>query len=211
MCPAEQSHAPDPMHQPGLLPVDSVEERFLMDAGSYDEVTGESEVSSCRPVSVLLMCLLSVCQDTSAALQLQGRAMRSPRRCIPHQQSCLGYPLPCCDPCDTCYCRFFNAICYCRRVGHTCPSRRTWIHLTGKHSFSVLFHVLCNKLYFMMFSVVYSNILLMDNKWIKNRYKCTNMLSCRCVRGNDSTTLMCREKKFLYYLFGGFIVLDTMS
>ncbi|XP_028297844.1 agouti-related protein [Gouania willdenowi] len=55
----------------------------------------------------------------------EGRSMRSPRRCIPHQQSCLGYPLPCCDACDTCYCRFFNAICYCRRVGHTCPSRRT--------------------------------------------------------------------------------------
>lgn len=67
-----------------------------------------------------------VFQDSSAALQLQGRAMRSPRRCIPHQQSCLGYPLPCCDPCDTCYCRFFNAICYCRRVGHACPPRRTW-------------------------------------------------------------------------------------
>uniref|UniRef100_H3CXY9 Agouti-related protein n=1 Tax=Tetraodon nigroviridis TaxID=99883 RepID=H3CXY9_TETNG len=57
--------------------------------------------------------------------ELQGRAMRSLRRCIPHQQSCLGYPLPCCDPCDTCYCRFFNAICYCRRVGHNCSARRT--------------------------------------------------------------------------------------
>ncbi|XP_029000166.1 agouti-related protein [Betta splendens] len=93
----ERSHAPDPMQEAGL---DSVEDHFLLDAGSYDE-------------------------DSSAALQLQGRAMRSPRRCIPHQQSCLGYPLPCCDPCDTCYCRFFNAICYCRRVGHTCPARRT--------------------------------------------------------------------------------------
>ncbi|XP_036951713.1 agouti-related protein isoform X1 [Acanthopagrus latus] len=96
----DRSHAPDPVHDPVLLPIDSVEDHFLMDAGSYDE-------------------------DSSAALQLQGRAMRSPRRCIPHQQSCLGYPLPCCDPCDTCYCRFFNAICYCRRVGHTCPPRRT--------------------------------------------------------------------------------------
>ncbi|XP_051234174.1 agouti-related protein [Dicentrarchus labrax] len=96
----ERSHATDPVHDPALLSVDSVEDHFLMDAGSYDE-------------------------DSSAALQLQGRAMRSPRRCIPHQQSCLGYPLPCCDPCDTCYCRFFNAICYCRRVGHTCPPRHT--------------------------------------------------------------------------------------
>ncbi|XP_038558085.1 agouti-related protein-like [Micropterus salmoides] len=92
----ERSHVPDA----DLLPVDSVEDPFLMDPGSYDEV-GDS------------------------SLQLQGRAMRSPRRCIPHQQSCLGYPLPCCDPCDTCYCRFFNAICYCRRVGHACPPRRT--------------------------------------------------------------------------------------
>ncbi|XP_018548299.1 agouti-related protein [Lates calcarifer] len=96
----DRGHVPDPVHDPALLPVDSVEDHFLMDAGSYDE-------------------------DSSAALQLQGRAMRSPRRCIPHQQSCLGYPLPCCDPCDTCYCRFFNAICYCRRVGHVCPPRRT--------------------------------------------------------------------------------------
>uniref|UniRef100_A0A3P8UW81 Agouti-related protein n=1 Tax=Cynoglossus semilaevis TaxID=244447 RepID=A0A3P8UW81_CYNSE len=85
-----------PLQEPVLLPIDSVEDRFLMDLGSYN--------------------------DVSAALQ--GRAMRSPRRCIPHQQSCLGFPLPCCDPCDTCYCRFFNAICYCRKVGHHCPARR---------------------------------------------------------------------------------------
>ncbi|XP_040019107.1 agouti-related protein [Gasterosteus aculeatus] len=96
----ERSHAPSPVHDPALLALDPMEDRFLMDSVSYDE-------------------------DSSAALQLQGRAMRSPRRCIPHQQSCLGYPLPCCDPCDTCYCRFFNAICYCRRVGHACPPRRT--------------------------------------------------------------------------------------
>ncbi|XP_041649241.1 agouti-related protein isoform X1 [Cheilinus undulatus] len=96
---AERGHAPDPPQDPVLLPVDSVEDHFLMDTGSYDE--------------------------DSAGLQLQGRAMRSPRRCIPHQQSCLGYPLPCCDPCDSCYCRFFNAICYCRRVGPACPPRRT--------------------------------------------------------------------------------------
>ncbi|XP_034016918.1 agouti-related protein [Thalassophryne amazonica] len=94
----ERSHAHS--LDPALLPAVSVEDHFLMDAGSYDE-------------------------ESAVALQLQDRAMRLPRRCIPHQQSCLGYPLPCCDPCDTCYCRFFNAICYCRRVGHTCTSRRT--------------------------------------------------------------------------------------
>ncbi|XP_029354716.1 agouti-related protein [Echeneis naucrates] len=96
----ERGHVHGAIHDPMLLPVDSLEDAFLMDAGSFDD-------------------------DSSAALQLQGRSMRSPRRCIPHQQSCLGYPLPCCDPCDTCYCRFFNAICYCRRVGHTCPPRHT--------------------------------------------------------------------------------------
>ncbi|XP_061592621.1 agouti-related protein [Cololabis saira] len=96
----ERSHTPDNVRDPALLPVDSAEEHFLMDAEPYDE-------------------------DLLAALQLHGRGMRSPRRCIPHKQSCLGYPLPCCDPCDTCYCRFFNAICYCRRVGHTCLPRRT--------------------------------------------------------------------------------------
>ncbi len=138
LCPAERSHAPDTMHDPGLLSVDSVEDHFLMDAGSYDEVGVTylisdtfhhcsccSSLSTCLKSSAVVSCLL-VSQDTSAALQLQGRAMRSPRRCIPHQQSCLGYPLPCCDPCDTCYCRFFNAICYCRRVGHTCTPRRNW-------------------------------------------------------------------------------------
>lgn len=36
MCHADRSHIPDPVHGPGLLPVDSVEDHFLMD--SYDEV-----------------------------------------------------------------------------------------------------------------------------------------------------------------------------
>ena len=127
LCPADRSHAPDPVHDPALLPVDSVEDHFLMDAGSYDEVGVAYLNSQFTDVKVNAVSWSVSCfQDSSAALQLQGRAMRSPRRCIPHQQSCLGYPLPCCDPCDTCYCRFFNAICYCRRVGHTCPPRRTW-------------------------------------------------------------------------------------
>lgn len=34
LCPAERSHVPDA----DLLPVDSVEDPFLMDPGSYDEV-----------------------------------------------------------------------------------------------------------------------------------------------------------------------------
>ncbi|XP_051920133.1 agouti-related protein [Hippocampus zosterae] len=95
--PLDRSHAPEAWHEPAQVDEDNNEERgdFLMEAESYD-------------------------QDGSAS-----RAMRSTRRCIRHQQSCLGFPLPCCDACDTCYCRFFNAICYCRRVGHSCPSART--------------------------------------------------------------------------------------
>uniref|UniRef100_A0A673YJS3 Agouti-related protein-like n=1 Tax=Salmo trutta TaxID=8032 RepID=A0A673YJS3_SALTR len=51
------------------------EEELLMDMESYDEVE---------------------------AVQLCGsRAMSSPRRCIPHQQSCPGNTLPCCNPCNS--------------------------------------------------------------------------------------------------------------
>ncbi|KAA0723396.1 Agouti-related protein [Triplophysa tibetana] len=59
-------------------------------------------------------------EDGGKAVQLQRRGTRSPSRCIPHQQSCLGHHLPCCNPCDTCYCRFFKAFCYCRSMDHTC-------------------------------------------------------------------------------------------
>ncbi|XP_032892361.1 agouti-related protein [Amblyraja radiata] len=48
------------------------------------------------------------------------RSKRAPRRCVRHLESCFGHPLPCCDPCAICYCRFFNAICYCRKIGHDC-------------------------------------------------------------------------------------------
>ncbi|KTF89975.1 hypothetical protein cypCar_00047462 [Cyprinus carpio] len=82
---------------PGLehLEINSAEEKLLEDLGSYDE-------------------------DLGKAVQLQRRGTRSPSRCIPHQQSCLGHHLPCCNPCDTCYCRFFKAFCYCRSMDHTC-------------------------------------------------------------------------------------------
>ncbi|XP_043101135.1 agouti-related protein [Puntigrus tetrazona] len=77
------------------LEINSAEEKLLDDLGSYDE-------------------------DLGKAVQLQRRGTRSPSRCIPHQQSCLGHHLPCCNPCDTCYCRFFKAFCYCRSMDHTC-------------------------------------------------------------------------------------------
>ncbi|KAI5088733.1 agouti related neuropeptide precursor [Silurus meridionalis] len=81
------------------LRIDSMEEQLMVDPVSYDE-------------------------DMADAVQLQRRGTRSPGRCIPHQQSCLGHQLPCCDSCDTCYCRFFKAFCYCRSMDHTCKHRR---------------------------------------------------------------------------------------
>ncbi|XP_075796678.1 agouti-related protein isoform X2 [Pelodiscus sinensis] len=57
----------------------------------------------------------------SAALETTDREERSPRRCVRLLESCLGHQLPCCDPCATCYCRFFNAFCYCRKINATFP------------------------------------------------------------------------------------------
>uniref|UniRef100_A0A673MEW2 Agouti-related protein n=2 Tax=Sinocyclocheilus rhinocerous TaxID=307959 RepID=A0A673MEW2_9TELE len=77
------------------LEINSAEEKLLEDLESYDE-------------------------DLGKAVRLQRRGTRSPSRCIPHQKSCLGHHLPCCNPCDTCYCRFFKAFCYCRSMDNTC-------------------------------------------------------------------------------------------
>ncbi|KAM6430755.1 agouti-related protein [Liasis olivaceus] len=60
----------------------------------------------------------------SAALQAQQREERSLRRCVRIQESCLGHKLPCCDPCATCYCRFFNANCFCKKFSSTFPCGR---------------------------------------------------------------------------------------
>ncbi|OXB74057.1 UNVERIFIED_CONTAM: hypothetical protein H355_003120 [Colinus virginianus] len=60
-------------------------------------------------------------QALSTALQAAGREERSPRRCVRLLESCLGHQIPCCDPCATCYCRFFNAFCYCRKISSTFP------------------------------------------------------------------------------------------
>ncbi|XP_065123925.1 agouti-related protein [Paramisgurnus dabryanus] len=84
-----------PEVDPYQFEISSAEEKPIEDLGFYDE-------------------------DMGKALQLQRRGTRSPSRCIPHQQSCLGHHLPCCNPCDTCYCRFFKAFCYCRSMDHTC-------------------------------------------------------------------------------------------
>ncbi|XP_053127482.1 agouti-related protein [Hemicordylus capensis] len=63
-------------------------------------------------------------QMLPATLQVQGREERSPRRCVRLQKSCLGHKLPCCDPCATCYCRFFNANCFCKKFSNTFPCGR---------------------------------------------------------------------------------------
>uniref|UniRef100_A0AAY5JZA1 Agouti domain-containing protein n=2 Tax=Esox lucius TaxID=8010 RepID=A0AAY5JZA1_ESOLU len=75
----------------------SEEEQLMMDTGSYDE----EEVEEARQ---------------------RTRSVRALRRCVPHQQSCLGHPLPCCDPCDTRHLRMFGSVCYCRRTA--CPGSR---------------------------------------------------------------------------------------
>ncbi|XP_009876339.1 PREDICTED: agouti-related protein [Apaloderma vittatum] len=41
--------------------------------------------------------------------------------CIRLLESCLGQHFPCCDPCATCYCRFFNAVCYCKKMTSSSP------------------------------------------------------------------------------------------
>uniref|UniRef100_U3IIP6 Agouti-related protein n=1 Tax=Anas platyrhynchos platyrhynchos TaxID=8840 RepID=U3IIP6_ANAPP len=63
----------------------------------------------------------SLWQASSTALQAPGREERSPRRCVRLLESCLGHQIPCCDPCATCYCRFFNAFCYCRKISTNFP------------------------------------------------------------------------------------------
>ncbi|XP_044516520.1 agouti-related protein [Gracilinanus agilis] len=70
----------------------------------------------------------SLMQDTEALapgmMDPQDREERSPRRCVRLLESCLGHQVPCCDPCATCYCRFFNAFCYCRKISTNYPCSR---------------------------------------------------------------------------------------
>ncbi|XP_008054932.1 agouti-related protein [Carlito syrichta] len=61
--------------------------------------------------------LLQEAEALAEVLDAQDREPRSPRRCVRLHESCLGQQVPCCDPCATCYCRFFNAFCYCRKLG----------------------------------------------------------------------------------------------
>ncbi|XP_006155680.1 agouti-related protein [Tupaia chinensis] len=70
--------------------------------------------------------LLQEAEALAEVLDPQDRETRSPRRCVRLHESCLGQQVPCCDPCATCYCRFFNAFCYCRKLGTAAnPCSRT--------------------------------------------------------------------------------------
>ncbi|EHB17024.1 Agouti-related protein [Heterocephalus glaber] len=70
--------------------------------------------------------LLQKAEALAEVLDAQSREPRTPRRCVRVHESCLGQQVPCCDPCATCYCRFFNAFCYCRKLGTaTNPCSRT--------------------------------------------------------------------------------------
>ncbi|CAN2389572.1 Agouti related neuropeptide [Pristimantis euphronides] len=61
----------------------------------------------------------SMVDPRALSLEISSREERSPRRCVQLLESCVGH-LPCCSPCATCYCRFFNAICYCRKTSTNC-------------------------------------------------------------------------------------------
>uniref|UniRef100_A0A8C7JJG6 Agouti domain-containing protein n=1 Tax=Oncorhynchus kisutch TaxID=8019 RepID=A0A8C7JJG6_ONCKI len=100
---------------PGLRRTD---DSFLSDIGKGSLSRGDPVGFQTEAPALWLLL------DVAEAMQLQSRAMRSPRRCIPHQQSCLGNTLPCCDPCDTRYPRMFGSICYCRRTACAGAHRR---------------------------------------------------------------------------------------
>ncbi|XP_031756609.1 agouti-related protein isoform X1 [Xenopus tropicalis] len=61
----------------------------------------------------------SLLDPRALSLEVSSREERSPRRCVQLLESCVGH-LPCCSPCATCYCRFFNAFCYCRKTSTNC-------------------------------------------------------------------------------------------
>ncbi|XP_073432308.1 agouti-related protein [Dendrobates tinctorius] len=77
---------------------------FRMDTGAAEESLMED---------------YSMVDPRALSLEVSSREERSPRRCVQLLESCVGH-LPCCSPCATCYCRFFNAICYCRKTSTNC-------------------------------------------------------------------------------------------
>ncbi|XP_076877662.1 agouti-related protein [Brachyhypopomus gauderio] len=103
--------------QPGMRRTDN---SFVSGITVQDSVPVDLAQPRIDSVEVMADSYDEYVQDVTDMVQLQRRGSRSPGRCIPHQQSCLGHQLPCCHSCDTCYCRFFKAFCYCRSMDHTC-------------------------------------------------------------------------------------------
>ncbi|XP_004584004.2 agouti-related protein [Ochotona princeps] len=85
----------------------------------FPELTGLGFQTPLRRTNVELAeeDLLPEAEALAEVLDPQAREPREPRRCVRLHESCLGQQVPCCDPCATCYCRFFNAFCYCRKLG----------------------------------------------------------------------------------------------
>uniref|UniRef100_A0A670IM47 Agouti-related protein n=1 Tax=Podarcis muralis TaxID=64176 RepID=A0A670IM47_PODMU len=108
---AKEKHPRSQMIESGTLPVQGVRDGAM--AGC---VCFSFQMCIFRAAEVLLAKHMLL-----TALQTQGREERSPRRCVRLQESCLGHKLPCCDPCATCYCRFFNANCFCKKFSNTFP------------------------------------------------------------------------------------------
>lgn len=94
----------------------------LPDPPPLPGATLQTPMLHCHPTCMGQVRSLDLPSEAHALASLQAldpeeREPRSPRRCVRLHESCLGHQVPCCDPCATCYCRFFNAFCYCRKLG----------------------------------------------------------------------------------------------
>ncbi|XP_045844576.1 agouti-related protein [Meles meles] len=100
----------------GLAPLEGIRRP---DQALFPELPGLSLQSSLKRTAEEQSgeALLQEAEALAEVLDPEGREPRSPRRCVRLHESCLGHQVPCCDPCATCYCRFFNASCYCRKLG----------------------------------------------------------------------------------------------
>nr|XP_051702891.1 agouti-related protein [Oryctolagus cuniculus] len=114
--------------QVGLPPLEGIrrpdQALFSQLPGQYAQgLQAPQKVTNAEPAEE---ALLQEAEALTEVLDPQDREPRSPRRCVRLHESCLGQQVPCCDPCATCYCRFFNAFCYCRKLGSTAnPCSRT--------------------------------------------------------------------------------------
>ncbi|XP_028710086.1 agouti-related protein [Peromyscus leucopus] len=103
--------------QMGLAPLEGIRrpDQALFPAFPGLSLKGRKRTTADRTEEALLKKAEALVE----VLDPQNRESRSPRRCVRLHESCLGQQVSCCDPCATCYCRFFNAFCYCRKLGTT--------------------------------------------------------------------------------------------